>query len=78
METETEKFYQWMQNINNAFLSDNVKMANAFRIIALESELSNLKTELSKAKLRIKILDPVFEKPISEIKVTYELVNPKS
>lgn len=47
---ETEKFYQWMQSINNAFLSDSTKMANAFEIVALQDENHKLKEQLLKIK----------------------------
>ncbi len=34
-QTNVERFYQWMKSMNNAFLYDNERMVNAFRIVAL-------------------------------------------
>lgn len=34
-QTNVERFYEWMEAINNNFLYDNEKMCNAFRIVAL-------------------------------------------
>lgn len=67
---EVQKFYEWMQNINNAFLSDHEQMTNAFRIVALENENNELK-----AKLR-KVREMVSEAEIRalEMEVNYEIV----
>lgn len=35
-QTNVERFYQWMKEMNNAFLHDHNRMVNAFRIVALE------------------------------------------
>ena len=34
-QSNVERFYQWMKSMNNAFLHDNERMVNAFRIVAL-------------------------------------------
>lgn len=65
--SEVEKFYQWMQSINNAFLSDHEQMTNAFRIVALENENAELKEKLRTAKSLLKegidIMDIVVNNP---------------
>lgn len=68
--SEVEKFYEWMQNINNAFLSDHEQMTNAFRIVALENENQELKARLRKVR------EMVSEAEIMalEMKVNYEIV----
>ncbi len=68
--SEVEKFYQWMQNINNAFLSDHVQMTNAFRIVALENENNELKEKLRKVREMVAIA----EARALDIEVNYEIV----
>jgi hypothetical protein len=50
------------------------------RIWALEAANEQLKMALEAAKLeilRLKVKDPIYEKPLSAILVNYEIVNPK-
>ena len=50
------------------------------RIDALEKENKRLNKELKKVKersLKIRLTDPNFDKPLSEIETDYEIVNPK-
>jgi len=49
-----------------------------FQIEALQKENQRLNDELKQVKemaFRIKLSDPVFDRPISEIDVQYEIVN---
>jgi len=59
--SEVEKFYDWMQSINNAYLSDHEQMTNAFRIVALENENNELKAKLRKVNEIIADIDVEFE-----------------
>lgn len=34
-QTNVERFYSWMESINNQFLHDHEQMVNAFHIVAL-------------------------------------------
>lgn len=34
-QTNVERFYEWMQSINNKFLHDNNQMVKAFHIVAM-------------------------------------------
>jgi hypothetical protein len=34
-QTNVERFFEWMQRINNQFLHDHNRMVNVFRIVAL-------------------------------------------
>lgn len=66
MKSEVENFYAWMQSINNAFLSDNEQMTNAFRIVALQDENDRLKKKLKRVR-----------EMINEMEVEYNNVNPE-
>jgi len=50
-QTNVERFYEWMQRINNQFLHENERMVNAFRIVAL-NDVND-----------IEVIDPVIVKP---------------
>lgn len=50
------------------------------RIEALEAENKRLNDELRKVKdcaFRIRLSDPIFDKPLSEIETIYEIINPE-
>lgn len=68
--SEVEKFYEWMQNINNAFLSDHEQMTNAFRIVALENENNELKAKLRKVREMVSEAESM----ALDIEVNYEIV----
>ena len=71
--SEVQKFYDWMQSINNAYLSDHEQMTNAFRIVALENENQELKAKLRKVREMVSEA----EEMALEIEVNYETVNPE-
>ena len=50
------------------------------RIEALEAENKRLNDELRKVKdcaLKVRLSDPNFDKPLSEIETIYEIINPE-
>ena len=50
------------------------------RIEALEAENKRLNDELRKVKdcaLKVRLSDPIFDKPLSEIETIYEIINPE-
>lgn len=66
--SEVQKFYDWMQSINNAYLSDHEQMTSAFRIVALENENERLRTKLKQVR------EMVAEAEIMAMEVNYEIV----
>ena len=72
MKSEVQKFYDWMQSINNAYLSDHEQMKNAFRIVALENENNELKAKLRKVREMVSEA----EEMALEMEVNYEIVKP--
>ena len=51
-QSNVERFYQWMESMNNAFIHNNERMVNAFRIVAL-NDVND-----------IEVVDPVIVEPL--------------
>jgi len=51
-QSNVERFYSWMESINNQFLHDHEQMVNAFHIVAL-CDVND-----------IEVIDPVIVQPI--------------
>ena len=51
-QSNVERFYQWMESMNNAFIHDHNRMVNAFRIVAL-NDVND-----------IEVVDPVIVEPL--------------
>jgi len=53
-QSNVERFYSWMESINNQFLHDQQRMSRAFHIVALSDKDVN----------DIEVIEPVIVQPI--------------